>query len=235
MVWVNCLIFLRMHFFLFRIKLYLSWLWCPRPLQPMSMYLLVWCSTLSLSVRSGYSADVYGQAADRQQAARAPVNLVYPSPPHDDSPLSCLYHVSCQLLAYLTVFHLIQASVTFWSWNYSPHLPDENLMAQRCKDLPQGTQLVIAWHLKPISGTNRNVLPLNCPLPTHALRHGPVLSSLMASPNQGGFLLFALYCFSPGTLLQMFKHSITSAVPLIPVLYMPKWEWHLSYVFQEML
>ena len=86
----------------------------------------------------------------------------------------------------------------------------------RGEDLLQDMQLVIAWHLKPISSTKHNVLPLNSPPSAHPLRHGPVLSSLMASPNQGGFLLFALYCFSPGTLFQMFKPSVTSALPLIP-------------------
>ena len=152
--------------------------------------------------------------------------------------LSTVLSLSCILPTACIAYHVSSYwgfTVTFWSWNYSPHFPDEDLMAQRWTDLPQDMQLVIAWHLRPISGTKHNILPLNCPPSAHPLRHGPVLSSLMASPDQGGFLLFALYCFSPGTLFQMFKPSLTSALPLIPVLYVPKWERHLSYMFQEML
>ena len=71
-----------------------------------------------------------GQAADCQQAACAPVNRVCPSPPHNDSPLPGLYHGSCCVSSYSGF------TVTFSSWNYSPHFPDEDPMAQRWKDLP---------------------------------------------------------------------------------------------------
>ena len=57
--------FLHIRFFLFRIKLYLRWLWCPRPLQPVALRLLVRYPHLSLAGGPGYPADVCGQAGRR--------------------------------------------------------------------------------------------------------------------------------------------------------------------------
>lgn len=66
-------------------------------------------------------------------------------------------------------------------------------------------------------------------------RHCPALSGLVASQNQGWLLLLCLYCLRPGLLSQIFNHSVTRALPSIPVLQTPKWERHLSCKFQEML
>ena len=186
--------FLHIRFFLFRIKLYLRWLWCPRPLQPVALRLLVRYPHLSLAGGPGYPADVCGQAGRRLIASRLHVLLWT---------VFALLLLTTTLLCLvfimdLAVFHLTPASQSLSQVGIIlPIFQMRTPWLRGEKICPQDIQLVIESHLKPTLGTKHNVLPLNRPPFTHPLRHGPGLSSWMASPNQGGFLLFGLCCFSP--------------------------------------
>ena len=123
--------FLHMHFFLFRIKLYLRWLWCPRPLQPVIVPFDLMFPSLTCSKVWGFSRCLWAGGWLTAGCMRSCEPCFFSS---SSQRLSSAWSLSCILLCFILLrlhSHFLKLELFSAFSRWGPHGSEVKRFAPR--------------------------------------------------------------------------------------------------------